>query len=145
MAKTIIDNRAITYQFHSELSTLEVSMDTVGSIIELFNLHVRNVRMSLRARCQSADDIIRNLFKGYRVAAESKFVEYIKTKEEFYLDGGDMDEDTLLLLALNKYTMIVQNQQWRASSTEQEQLTDSTSELKTVRRQFPLLSKGRKR
>ena len=92
--------------------------------------------MSLRARGQSTEDITLNLFKGYRAAADSKFVEYIETKEEFYLDGGDMDEDALLILALNKYTMRVQNQQWKASSTEQEQLTGSTSELKTVRRQF---------
>ena len=41
------------------------------------------------------------LFKGYRAATDSKFVEYIETKEELYLNGGDMDEDTLILLALN--------------------------------------------
>ena len=136
MAKAIIDTRATTYQFRSELSTLEAYMGTVGSNIELFNLHVRNARMGLKARGQSADDLILNLFKGYRAAADSKFVEYIETKEELYLDGGDMDEDTLMLLALNKYTMRVQNQQWGAPSVEQEQLTALTSELKTVRRQF---------
>ena len=41
-----------------------------------------------------------------------------------------------MLLALNKYAMREQNQQWGAPSAEQEQHTALTSELKTVRRQF---------
>ena len=82
MVKAIIDTRATTYQFRSELNTLEVYMDTVGSNIELFNLHVGNARMGLTTRDQSADDLILNLFKGCRAAADSQFVKYIETKKE---------------------------------------------------------------
>ena len=57
MAKTIIDTRATTCQFRSELSTLEAYMGTIGFNIEIFNLHVRNARMGLKARGQSADDL----------------------------------------------------------------------------------------
>ena len=45
------------------------------------------------------------LFSGYRAATDSKFVEYIETKEELYLDANDQDEDKLMQLALNNYIM----------------------------------------
>lgn len=44
------------------------------------------------------------LVREYQVAAESKTVEYIETKEELYLDEVDLDKDVLMQLVLNKYS-----------------------------------------
>ena len=105
MSKAIIDTRATIYQFRAELSSLDTYMSTIGSNIELFNLHVKYSREGLKTRGETVDDLILKLFTGYKAAADSKLVEYIENKEEFYLDGNDLDADELMRLALNKYCM----------------------------------------
>ena len=76
MSKTSVDTRATTYQFRSNMSYLENYMETIGSNIELFNLHVKNSRDGWNAQT------IQLLSSRYRL----KFEEYIETKEEIYLD-----------------------------------------------------------
>ena len=105
MSKAIIDTRATPYQFRAELSSLDTYMSTIGSNIELFNLHVKYSREGLKARGETVDDLILKLFTGYKAAADSKFVEYVENKEEFYLDGNNLDAEELMRLALNKYCM----------------------------------------
>ena len=75
------------------------------------------------------------IFSGYRAAVDSKFIEYIEIKEEIFLDDEDKNEDKLMQLSLNKYTMRKQNQQRGAPSTEQAQITALTSELHEMKLQ----------
>ena len=133
MAKAIIDTRATTYQFRADLSSLDTYMANIGSNIELFNLHVKNSREGLKARGETVDDLILKLFTGYKAAADSKFVEYIENKEEYYLDENDLDADELMRLALNKYCMRKLNSEWGAPSIEQEQITALSSELQKLK------------
>ena len=63
----------------------------------------------------------------------SKFVEYVENKEEFYLDGNNLDAEELMRLALNKYCMRKLNSDWGAPSTEQEQITPLSSELQKLK------------
>ena len=114
MAKAIIDTRATTYQFRADLSSLDTYMANIGSNIELFNLHVKNSREGVKARGETVDDLILKLFTGYKAAADSKFVEHIENKEEYYLDENDLDADELMRLALNKYCMRKLNSEWGA-------------------------------
>ena len=130
MSKAIVDTRATTFQFRNYLDTLEEYMINVGSNIELFNMHVKNVKDGLKARGEIIADLPLKLFKGYRATSDSKFVEYIEKKEEKYMDGKDIDEDLLMQLALNKYAIRKQNNIWETPSAEQEQLTALTSEIK---------------
>ena len=39
------------------------------------------------------------LFKGYKTCGETSFVDYINKKEEYYLDGTDIESDNLMQLA----------------------------------------------
>ena len=59
-------------------------------------------------------------FKGYKAAADSKFVTYIETKEESYLDGDPLDSTKLMRLALDKYSMRKTSGKWEAPTEEQE-------------------------
>ena len=59
------------------------------------------------------------IFSRYRAAVDSKFIEYIDTKEEIFLDDEVQNEDKIMQLSLKKYTMRKQNQQRGAPSTEQ--------------------------
>ena len=61
------------------------------------------------------------LFKGYKAAPESKFIDYISTKEERYLDdvkGDILDWEQLMQLSLNKFTMRRDNGEQGAPTEE---------------------------
>ena len=122
MAKSIIDTVVTTYQSRNQLGSLEEYMTSVNSNIELYNMHVRSSTEGLKARWQTIDDLTLKRFRGYKVASDSKFVDYIEKKEESYLDGEAIEDDALVQLALNKYDIRKQNNLRGAPSVEQEQL-----------------------
>ena len=93
MAKVIVDVRVITYQFRNNLANLNNYMTSVNSNIEMFNINLKNTVKGLKARGESVDNLVMILFKRYKAASYSKFIECISTKEERYLD--DIKEDTL--------------------------------------------------
>ena len=134
MSKAIVDTRATNYQIKHNLANLENYMTNVNSNIELFNLHVKNSKEGLKARGEQADDLIMELFKGYKAASDSTFVEYIERKEERYLlDDEDLKDDVLMHLALNLYTMRKESGEWGAPTQEQEQLTALSAEMVTLK------------
>ena len=57
----------------------------------------------LKERGQTVYDLTLKLFRGYKVASDSKFVDCIEKKEESYLDGEAIEDDALMQLVLNKY------------------------------------------
>ena len=74
MNKTIIDTRATSAAFRSDLSNLGSFMSSCNSNIETFNTHVNHAVGSLQARGERVDDLLINLFKGYKIATDIKFV-----------------------------------------------------------------------
>ena len=62
--------------------SLERNVLGVNSNIEIFNVYVKNSVEGLKARGEKVDDLVMQLFHGYKAAADSKFVEYMDTKEE---------------------------------------------------------------
>ena len=64
-----------------------------------------------------------------QVCADTNFVDYIKKKEEDYLDGADVVSESLMKLALNKYILRKENGEWGSTSSEQEELTALTIEM----------------
>ena len=98
----------------------------------MFNIRIKNTVEGLKARGESVDDLMMLLFKGYKAASDSKFIEYISTKEERYLDdikGDTLDWEQLMQLSLNKFTMRRDNGEWGAPTEEQTQLTALSSEV----------------
>ena len=72
-------------------------------------------------------------------------MEYIKKKEESYLDGKYFDPEELMQLALNKYTIRMESGKWRVgmgASIEQEQLNFLSSK---VNLDFPMELKKKKK
>ena len=91
----------------------------------MFNIRVKNTVEGLKARGESVDDLMMLLFKGYKAASDSKFIEYIITKEERYLDdikGDTLDWEQLMKLSLNKFIIRRDNGEWGAPTEEQTQL-----------------------
>ena len=74
-------------------------------------------------------NLIMELFKGYKVAADHEFVKYIKTREDRYLEGEDLTDNLLMQLALNKYTIMKENSEWGAPTEQEEQMTALSAKL----------------
>ena len=101
MQRAIIDTRSTASNFHTNLSSLDSYMPLVNSNVENFNSSVSTYIQDLEAREETSKDLLDNLFKGYKVAADQKFVEYIDQKETKYFDGADLTPDGLMRLAEN--------------------------------------------
>ena len=78
-----------------------------------------NAKEGLTSRGESINGLLRRLFKGYRVTADTNFVEYIEKKEDAYLDWKDFDAEELMQIALNKYTLRMEIGEWGDPSIEQ--------------------------
>ena len=52
---------------------------------------------------QETQDLLVNLFKGYKACKDAEFVDYIKKKEDLYEEGGEVNYQQLMDWALNKF------------------------------------------
>ena len=57
------------------------------------------------------------------------FAKYIKTREDRYLEGEVLTDDTLMHIALNKYTIMKDNGEWGAPTEQEEQMIASSAEF----------------
>ena len=71
------------------------------------------------ARRQRTEDLLVNLFKGYKAASDKKFVTYIEQKEDEYNEGKDIDAISLMELAETKYKTLLETDKWKQPSAEQ--------------------------
>ena len=58
---------------------------------------------------------------------------YTEKKRDAYIDGEDMIEEEFMQLALNKYVMRKQSNDWSIPFAEQQQLNSLTSEFKKLK------------
>ena len=130
--KAIVDTRSTSSNFRTNLSSLDSYMPLVNSNISKFNEYVSTCIQGLEARGETSEDLLDNLFKGYKVAADKKFVRYIEQKETDYFDGADITPDNLMLLAENKYAARVERHTWGGKSEEQKQIIALTTTVTTL-------------
>ena len=129
MQRAIVDTRSTSSNFRTNLSSLDTYMPVVNSNIELFNSYVSSCIKGLEARGETSEDLLYNLFKGYKVAIDRTFVQYIQMKETEYFDGADIVPDRLMLLAENKYAYLVERGEWGGQSEEQKQIIALTTTI----------------
>ncbi len=120
-----IDTNATVRSIREQLSSLDIYMQSVSSDIEKFNLHVRSLLDKLQARGKATEDLLPNLFKGYKAASDRAFVEYIMRKEEDYdesIDEEAISYNKLMSLALNRYKVLKEKGRWNAPTDEQKKI-----------------------
>jgi len=129
-----VDTQATASFIRSQLTDLAPAMESVGSDIEKFNQHVRNLLRGLRRRRQRTDehDLIANLFKGYKAASDEAFIEYIVQKEEEYEEGTKTTPDRLMALALDKYAHRVRSGKWKKPSEQTAKLLAMEARLEKI-------------
>jgi hypothetical protein len=100
--------------------------------MENFNLYVNGLVNSLAARGQSTQELLANLFKGYKAATEDVFVKYIEKKEEDYDEGHDIQPMRLMELARNKYKTMVEENKWKAPSEDSTKIITLQAQVKLL-------------
>ena len=92
--KAVVDNRATVTHLNQSLMSLDIYTNSCGSNIELFNRCIQSLQRALHARGQTYDNMILHLFKGYEVASDVTFQNYIREKRDKYEDEGlDLSAD----------------------------------------------------
>jgi rhamnose utilization protein RhaD (predicted bifunctional aldolase and dehydrogenase) len=74
----------------TSLTELDDKMIDLDSDIKAFNFFVQTQVKSLAARGETSSDLLINLFKGYKVADDSEFQNFIRPKENEYKEGYDV-------------------------------------------------------
>ena len=128
-----LDTNATASQLRTALTQLDTAMGTYGHDIQKFNEYVQGLVQSLAARGQTSDDLLVNLFKGYKACTDHKFMAYIELKESEYEEGGALTPTHLMQLALNKYQARVEKKEWNAPSPEQQKILALEAELKKMK------------
>jgi hypothetical protein len=116
-------------------------MASVDCNVKLFNQHVKEVVAGLRARGESTDELLVNIFKAYRVVGESEFSRYMKNKRDAYDDGEDVQPDPLMSVALAKSQSLIESGVWNMISPYQEILVALLSEENMLKDRKLKLSK----
>ena len=127
-----VDTRATITSVRTKLSSLDQAMRDQESNIELFNDYVIGQVSKLHARGEQTQDLLVNLFKGYKACKDAEFVDYIKKKEDFYEEGGQVDYQQLMDWALNKYKTRKESEQWCQRTTEEETIIALQAQVKTL-------------
>ena len=130
-----IDTNATSSTIRTQLSSLDLYMPTIGNDITLFNQHVKNLIQGLNARGETTNDLLNNLFKGYKAASDKTFVAYILDKESDYDEGQDLEPTQLMTLADNKYKILKLRDQWDAPSAEEEKIIALEAKVQLLEKQ----------
>ena len=69
---------------------------------------------------EQTQDLLVNLFKGYKACKDAEFVDYIKKKEDLYEEGGQVSYQQLMDWSINKFKSRKESEQWCQRTTEEE-------------------------
>jgi hypothetical protein len=117
-----IDTRATVRHIRDKLNSLDTYLPTIGYDIVKFNTYVKDLLDSLYARGETTHDLLANLFKAYKGASDRNFVEYIRKKEDQYDEGDEIEANSLMQQAANRYKTMVQQGTWAAPSEDEEKI-----------------------
>ena len=127
-----VDTRATINSVRTKMSNLDKSMRHLESDIEKFNEYVIGLVEQLQARGQETQDLLVNLFKGYKSCKDLEFVDYIKKKEDLYEEGGNVSTEQLMEWALNKYKTRQENMTWCQKSDEEETIIALQAQVQSL-------------
>jgi hypothetical protein len=128
-----VDSRATVSHIRTSLTQLDTKMLDLDSNIELFNQYVKAQIKSLSARGETSSDLLINLLKGYKVADDVEFLDFIRRKENSYEEGEDVNPNNLMADALIKYKARKLVDKWSAPTKEQGQILALTAQVEQLK------------
>jgi hypothetical protein len=132
IGKSTVDTIATVHVLRNSLANLETKMKEFNGNVKLFNLHVVQVRNSLIARGEPVNELMLNLFKGYAAVSDDSFVRYIARKQDSYEDGMPLSVEELMMSALNKYELRVENGTWMSLSSKDERIIAMQAQIDSL-------------
>lgn len=117
-----VDTYTTTSFIRNQLQVLIQYMEDVLSDITNFNIHAKTLIKALRCCWQASNDLLTNLFKGYKVIADKTFVQYIEHKQEDHKEGILITPNTLMMMMSNEYKIKVRHRIWAKLSNNECQL-----------------------
>jgi hypothetical protein len=117
-----LDSNATTSVIRLQLTQLDEYMPQVASNILKFNRHVQELMTALHARGATTQDLLTNLFKGYKAASDKKFRVYVERQESDYFDGLAITPQSLMNKMSTRYKQLVVQKMWDAPSEEDKKI-----------------------
>jgi hypothetical protein len=123
-----------TMYVHTKLSNLDSSMESLAEHnVTLFNEYVYEQLHALTACSKQTLDLLPNLFKGYKAAKDTQFLEYIRKKKAKFEEGTDfLEPEILMLQASIKYQTLVEKGEWDAPSKGNAKILALTTQVKEL-------------
>jgi hypothetical protein len=128
ITKAHVDTRATVSFIHMALSSLDSKMMALNSDISKFNAYVKTQVIALEDRGETTTDLLVNVFKGYGMAQDADFLDFVKRKKDAYDEGADITVTNLMDAAANKIETRVLLKAWSAPTKEQEQILALTAQ-----------------
>jgi hypothetical protein len=127
-----VDTRATITSVRTKLSSLDQAMREHDSDFELFNGYVIGQVAKLHDRGEQPQDLLDNLFRGCMACKDTEFADFIKKKEGFYEEGGQVEYQQLMDWALNKFKNRKESEQWCQRTTEGETIIALQAQVKPL-------------
>ncbi|CAB9530209.1 unknown protein [Seminavis robusta] len=118
-----------------KLNNLEHIMEAAKSNIEVFNTMVDDLITQLQARSAHVPPMTANLFDGYANCSDTAFAKYMETKRDSYEERTLVlnSHDSLMIIALEKYKIMVDRKIWLRKSEEQMEIMTLKAEVTKLR------------
>ena len=129
MTVVTIDTRATVTNLRMDLSNLDTYISVVQFDIDKFNLYVKEKCKQLRNRGETSQDVLVNLFKAYEMIPDAIFHNWLIRKKENYEEGADMNPDSLMLDALNRYQSLKREGKWQSTTPESQKIVALTAQV----------------
>ena len=102
--ESYLDSTATVSSIRLELSSLDDYVHENGTDIVGLNAHAKSLVDGLGARKQRTEDLLTNLFKGYKACTDLDFLGYMKSLENHHDDGTKpLTADALMEMTSNYY------------------------------------------
>jgi hypothetical protein len=139
MALATIDFVATTETLRSNLREITTNCATVKGDIELLHSYFDTNYSQIITRSATVNDPVDILFTAYSVVPCALFRLYIKNKADQYTDRtATFTHKELILLATNKFNLLVQTGEWGAKTLVEEKIVAMQAELTALKGQFAL-------
>jgi hypothetical protein len=139
MALATIDSVATTKTLCSNLREILMYCATIKGDINLLHSYFDNNYSQIIAQGATVNNPVDILFTVYSVVPCAHFCLYIKGKHDDYTDGmATYTHEQLILLASNKYNLLVQEGIFGAKSLKEEKIIAMQAELTALKGQFVL-------
>jgi hypothetical protein len=128
-----IDTLATVATIRISLSSLDATIAELQDDIVALNTFVKTQTDGLEARGEKSDDLLTNLFKGYKKCSDEEFVNWVQSKQDAYYEKQiTLNPEKLMSFAKDKYTTQVEEGTWMLKTTSQKRIVALTAQVASL-------------